>query len=483
MTFGYSMAIISIINKKNVEGFWRIEAEYYKPNYLELLSKLKNVPNEKLIKLTNFIKKGIFDLPPSNYSSEGIPLIRTTEIKSEIATLTECVRIPEAIHNKHLNNELNSGDIVFTKIGANIGDTSYLPSNETKYNFSQNVAGAKIKNEKVKKGYLSAFLQSYYGRQQIKRVQMLSGQGKLELVDLRNLLIFLPTDLFQVKTDHIYRTADTFLINANQAYSNANDILLRELNLLTWQPQRNITFIKNYSNTQHSFRIDAEHFKPKYDEMLNRIPTEVELFPLRKYVNYKKGIEVGGDQYTESGKKFIRVSNLTKYRLDEQNINFISENLYEDLKNSFEPQQGEILLSKDATPGIAFYLSEQPEGIISSGILRLQFINDIPPHYLELVLNSLFVQLQIEKQAGGSIIIHWKPNEVMRTLIPRLGEAKEIEINNLVEQSHQQRKLSKKLIEIAKQGVEKAIEFSEAEAENFINTELEKLGVNINSNT
>lgn len=479
MTFGNSMAIISIIHKKNIEGFQRIEAEYYKPNYLELLSKLKNVSNEKLIKLTYFIKKGIFDLPPSNYCAEGIPLIRTTEIKSEIATLTECARIPEAIHNNHLNNELNSGDIVFTKIGANIGDTAYLPSNETRYNFSQNVAGAKVKNEKIKKGFLSAFLQSKYGRQQIERVQMLSGQGKLELVDLRNLLIFLPTDSFQVKTDNIYRIADTCLTNANQAYINANDILLSELNLITWQPQQNKTFIKNFSNTQHSFRIDAEHFQPKYDEMLNRIPTEVELFPLRKYVYYKKGIEVGGEQYQESGKKFIRVSNLTKYGLDEQNINFISNDLYDELKKSFEPQQGEILLSKDATPGIAFYLSEQPEGIISSGILRLQFTNEIPPYYLELVLNSLFVQLQIEKQAGGSIIIHWKPNEVMRTLIPRLNEAKEIEINTLVEQSHQQRKLSKQLIEIAKQGVEKAIEDNEEVAQEFLQVELDRLGINL----
>ena len=62
--------------------------------------------------------------------------------------------------------------------------------------------------------------------------------------------------------------------------------------------------------------------------------------------------------------------------------------------------------------------------------------------------------------------------------IPVLGNAKQKEIKELIEQSFFYRKQSNSLLEIAKRGVEIAIEKSEEEAENWINynlTELKKL--------
>ena len=91
------------------------------------------------------------------------------------------------------------------------------------------------------------------------------------------------------------------------------------------------------------------------------------------------------------------MSNLSKHGIVDDTVNFISNELYNVLREKYEPQQGEILLSKDATPGIAYFLDESVQGIIASGILRLSLIEDIPPYYLELVLNSIFVQLQIEQ--------------------------------------------------------------------------------------
>ena len=54
----------------------------------------------------------------------------------------------------------------------------------------------------------------------------------------------------------------------------------------------------------------------------------------------------------------------------------ISEELYSEIKEH-QPKQGEILLSKDATPGVAYHLREQPQRMIpSSGILRLKSKTD-----------------------------------------------------------------------------------------------------------
>ena len=463
------MAIFNVINFTQLEGALRMEAEFYKPDDLIMLNKLRSLGSKELGNYCIFIKKGIFDLPPSYYTSDGIPLIRTTEIKSMIADLSSVARIPFSIHSFHLKTELEAKDIVFTKIGANIGDISILPSTEKVYNFSQNVAGAKIDRKKIMPEYLVCFLSTKYGRFQIKRIQMLSGQGKLELVDIKKILILPASYELQKNIADIYNLAENFLVLAKEQYVQAEQLLLSELGLHDWKPRHTLTYVRSFSQVAKASRMDAEHFHPKYKEMFDRLPSNVYLQLLGKITLYTKGIEVGSSAYTESGIPFLRVSNLSKHGIVDDTVNFISNELYNVLREKYEPQQGEILLSKDATPGIAYFLDESVQGIIASGILRLSLIEDIPPYYLELVLNSIFVQLQIEQSVGGSIIKHWKPSQVQKTWIPRLLADREKEISALVQQSHAARREAKTLLEKAKRAVEIAIEEGEERAMEYLN--------------
>ncbi|HOI97983.1 MAG TPA: hypothetical protein PLA19_05800, partial [Candidatus Pacearchaeota archaeon] len=103
----------------------------------------------------------------------------------------------------------------------------------------------------------------------------------------------------------------------------------------------------------------------------------------------------------------------------------------------------------------------------------------ILPEYLTLVLNSAIVQKQIERDSGGSVINHWRPDQVKATLIPILGDEKQKEIKQLIAESFKCRKLSKALLEIAKRGVEIAIETDEVAAQTWIAAELEKLKIKL----
>jgi restriction endonuclease S subunit len=201
---------------------------------------------------------------------------------------------------------------------------------------------------------------------------------------------------------------------------------------------------------------------------------------LGNLVKIKKNIEPGSEAYQESGVPFVRVSNISKFELSDNNQQFISEELYTELKK-YQPKSGDILLSKDATPGIAFHLNVEPRKmVVSGGILSLKIENkQLLPEYLTLVLNSVIVQKQIDRDAGGSIINHWRPDQVKATLIPLLKDDKQKEIKALIEKSFNDRKLSKSLLEIAKQGVGMAIEKDEAAAENWIKSEIDKLGITI----
>jgi restriction endonuclease S subunit len=76
--------------------------------------------------------------------------------------------------------------------------------------------------------------------------------------------------------------------------------------------------------------------------------------------------------------------------------------------------------------------------------------------------------MQVERDCGGSVILHWKPEQVKRLLIPLLPPSIQQKIASLVQQSHEARKKAKELLEIAKKAVEIAIEKNEKEALDYI---------------
>jgi hypothetical protein len=261
---------------------------------------------------------------------------------------------------------------------------------------------------------------------------------------------------------------------SNNLYSQAEQILLSELGLSDWKPRHQLSFIKNFSDTKTAERIDAEYYQPQYEKMIKAIKSVKDYDILGNIIEPKKCFEPGSEAYQDSGVPFLRVSNLSKFGINDDNQQFISEDLYESLKQH-QPKKGEILLSKDATPGIAYYLKDEPGKMIpSSGILRLTVKNTKKtyPEYLTLVLNSVIVQKQIERDVGGSILNHWLVGQVKNTLIPILSDTIQKQISDKVDKSFIAREQSKRLLDIAKQGVEMAIEKDEKQAENWIKTEL-----------
>ncbi len=181
-------------------------------------------------------------------------------------------------------------------------------------------------------------------------------------------------------------------------------------------------------------------------------------------------MEVGSNEYLDEGIPFVRVSNLSLFEITKEK--YISESLYSKIKEH-QPEQGEILFSKDATPGIAYYLNEKPGKMIpSGGILRLKTITDkLNNEYLTLVLNAILTKEQVNRDVGGSVILHWRPDQVKGTVIPILPRKKQIQIQKKIVKSFALRKQSKRLLECAKRAVEIAIEKDEQTAISWLERE------------
>lgn len=140
---------------------------------------------------------------------------------------------------------------------------------------------------------------------------------------------------------------------------------------------------------------------------------------------------------------------------------------------SLFPKKDTILLTKDGSVGIAYKVDRDLKVVTSGAILHLTVRNKkINPDYLTLVLNPILTQLQAERDAGGSIIQHWRMSEIEKVLIPIIDMEKQKKISQLIQTSFQLKKQSQQLLEAAKQAVEMAIEEGEEKAMEFIQASL-----------
>ncbi len=355
------------------------------------------------------------------------------------------------------------------KGGNSLAKVALLTEDFEKYSICRDVIVLRTHGlSKVNCHYFWMFLHSSVGQQLLLRIASQTGQPHLTLEAISQIKIPLFTDDFQNSFEWLYKGSQRLKSKAEVKYKETQTFLLAELGLTDWRPEHRLTFVKNYSDTEQAGRIDAEYFQPKYEEIVDAIKG----YPggwdtLENLVTVRKCVEVGSGEYLEEGIPFVRVSNLSPFEITEEK--YISENLYAAIKQH-QPNRGEILFSKDATPGIAYYLNEQPRKMIpSGGILRLKNKTDkVNNEYLTLALNSILTKEQVNRDGGGSVILHWRPDQVKGTVLPILSEEKQTQIQQKVVESFTLRKQSKHLLECAKQAVEMAIEQDEKTAINWL---------------
>ena len=455
----------------------RLDSEYYHPHNLKLLKKLQSKPH-LAISSFSFVTDGIHESIQFDNSSH-INLISAKAPKENFFDLSGCSNISVTQDKNNPRTRLRKSDIIVSTVGT-IGNCAVVDDSILPANSDRHVGIIRIKKDFYPR-FISSFLLSKYGRFQTFRESTGNVQLNLFIYKIKEIIVPSLSSTFQLLIEKICLKAADLNISAINFYCQAEQTLLSDLDLLDWKPKHRLSFVKNFSDTVFAGRYDAEYFQPMYEEIVKTVKSSENCVNLDDIISIKKGIEPGREAYQDNGVMFVRVSNLSKSGFKDGNQQYVGDDLYR-TKQKYQPKQREILLSKDGTPGIAYYLKDEPERMIpSGGILRLK-VNDeskVSPEYLTLVLNSVIVQKQIERDVGGSIINHWLVDQVKKTLIPVLPVAKQKEIADTVNESFSNRELSKQLLEIAKRGVELAIEKDEHQAQKWIDEKLNRIGITI----
>ncbi|MGC9000048.1 restriction endonuclease subunit S [Caldisericum sp.] len=462
------MAVFSVIKLSELEGAKRLDAEYYKT----VFSSLKTLDKFDVKQLNAISDIAYGTTPPGGVFEEtGIPFVRSQNFTMGMVNKAEIVFCKKDFHEQNKKSAIRPGDILFAAVGGTIGQIAIVQDSIKEGNINQNIARVRILDSNIKPHYAGLFFLSKYGQLQIFRFVTGNAQAYLNSFQIGSLKIPLLSEKIQNELSLCFKKVEKFIENSYSLYSQAETLLLKELGLENFKPTYKKTYTAKLSDVISARRMDAEYFQPAYEEVIEKLKERnIKLKPLGKLIlGMQKGIEVGSEKYQDEGKLFIRVSNVSINGFVDRDQKYISEELYKDLKETYEPKLGDFLLTKDATPGIAYVVKEQIEGIISSGILKLQINeNEINKEYLALCINSLVGKMQVERDGGGSVILHWKPDQVKRLQIPILPLPIQQNIASLVQKSYEARKKAKELLEIAKKAVEIAIEKNEKEALDYI---------------
>lgn len=450
---------VSIISKENLDLGDRIDAEYFQRYNMLIEQRLKELPHQTLGEIATFVASAFYPAATQLYAVGDTPFIRCVDcIDYPLITKEQdesFEKIPKDFIKDNIGvNILNKNDIVITKVGSPCYASIVYEHDVVA--LSRTVMG--LKNiTGVNPLYLLTFLRSKYGFQELYREREQTIQFQLTLERVRKISIYIANSLLQDAIADVYHRYYANMRNADQLYKQVEQILLDELCFNQIMETEVIYSHNKFSEFVNSGRLDAEYYQPKYDDLFSRL-SKFETKRLGDIVQIRKSIEPGSEAYQNKGIPFIRVSNLSKFGFSDTEIH-LSPDEYGDV---IRPKQNTILLSKDGSVGIAYKVEQDMNVITSGAILHLTITdNEFMPDYLTLVLNSVIVGMQAERDAGGSIIQHWKPSEIENVIIPKLSQEIQQEITNKAKESFALRRESKRLLNLAKTAVETAIEQGE----------------------
>lgn len=452
---------------------YRLDSEFFDKKFLKAYQKIKSINSTTLEKelkvLTDFHSNGSYKTISQNFKlldkKDYAYMVRTTDL--EINNFFENVKyISKSTYDFLSKSKVFGQEVLINKIGTP-GRTYIMPKLDMPVSLGMNLFLLRLKGKNIDENTLYLFLNSEIGKNIIQRKVNGTVPLTIDKKAIKSLYVPIFSYKFRNKLNNLMFTVKEKSKDAGMLYIQAEKLLISELGLDNFNPSSEKVSIKTLKETFIKIgRLDSEYYQEKYDRLFEKM-SDSNCDKLSNLVTIKKSIEPGSESYQTKGTPFIRIQDLTKFGLTDTSI-YLSEN---EFKDCVRPKKDTILLSKDGTVGIAYKINKDKDIITSSAILHLDVKDKrVLPDYLTLVLNSIVVKMQAEKDAGGSIINHWKKSEIENVIIPIIEKEKQEQIGKMLIESENLRSESRFILERAVKSVETAIEYGEDKAIIYLNS-------------
>ena len=454
------MPQISIIKKSDIQEARRFDAEFFKPEYLEIEKKLKKINNNLLdnliTKLTDYHANGSYQILKQHVDLLDEPdyalMIRTVDFETD--NFENNVKyVSENAYNFLNKTKLYGGEIIINKIG-NAGRVYFMPYLNRKVSLGMNQFMMRA-NDKINNYFLYIFLISKFGKKIIER--RISGAVPLSIdkQSVKNITIPILPKSFQLQIEKIVKSAYEKQTQSKQLYKQAEEILLKELDLLNYKPEHILSFETTKKETDEAGRFDAEYFQPKYEEIIKKIEKYEGGFDVVKNIlNFNKKNFFPKENEFYNYIPLSRVSNSGEIEIPEKEF---GKNLPTRARRKVK--QGEIILSSisGSLETSAIIEKEHENFIVSNGfyVFNSEKINS--ETLLVLFKSKIIIQL-LQRISKGAILGGYDLTAFEKFKIPLINLKIQKQIAEKIKESYKLRKESKGLLEKAKRRVEKEIE-------------------------
>jgi type I restriction enzyme M protein len=463
----------------------RFDSEYYKKEFLadERILTAKSNQFEQFSHLNLEVDASAFYPSIEPYYGQGdLPFLRVSDVNRTI-DYTNCITIPNQLTNQHSTlKKVRFGDILLTK-GGSIARVGFVTQEAAVSRDLIFINSAKLSEED--QVYLFLYFQTDFCNRLLIRSSSQSVQAHLTITLVRGLELFKASYSFKNFLKKLINCSQKELDLSKTIYQQAENLLLTELGLKDWKPTEESIAVKSFSESfLSSGRLDAEYYQPKYDQLYQSLKTATlrNGWQLRKLSELSSLFKYGVSdslEYIEEGVPFLRIADLNKHRFSQENLKFISNESAKKYKETV--RQGDVIISRSGTLGIAVVIPE----FLTNAVYGSYFILTRPkkelvlPTYLALYLNSLAGKMQTEQSNTGGIQTNLTIPVLESLVIACPSLESQQKFVNKVHDSYNAEEKSKQLLQIAKIGVEKAIETDEETATAWINQKLESLGVKL----
>jgi len=426
----------------------------------------------KYMKIGEILKDSQYGISiEMNEVGTGYHIYRMNEIHNMI-----CDKVPNKfadISNKELETfRLNNRDVLFNRTNSYefVGRTGIYYGNSSENNiFASYLVRFVPKQEYIYPEYLTAFLNSRIGIKEIKRRARQSiNQTNVNPEEVKDIDIPILKIELQKMIEENFQKANELKNYASKEYEKAMLELLDDVEIKFDNQDDNIAIKKLSETFNITRRLDAEYYKPKYNQIENNIKNYRNGYKnLQAYIkDYSTGYAFKSNTYCNEGAYLIRINNMNENGLNLQNAVKIP---YKDINLSEKDivRKNDILISMSGTIGLSCIIKEDIKGVINQRIFRFT-PKGLNGDVLCLILNSCIGRYQLERIGTGGVQVNISSNDIKNILIPDITKELQIKIHNYIENSYKATKLSEKLLYDAKNAVEIAIEEDEEEAIKFI---------------
>ena len=116
------MAIISVVDVSKLESSWRIDAEHYLPEFLDVKNKLTNVNTQRLSTIA-YVGDGNHLKIAGNFLEEpGVRYLRGQDVSGDmLLDERNKIYLPIEFYNRLPRAQIFKEDVLITIVGANTG--------------------------------------------------------------------------------------------------------------------------------------------------------------------------------------------------------------------------------------------------------------------------------------------------------------------------------------------------------------------------